>query len=286
MQNGVGYICHCCSCCCNLLRGITEHGYPNTIVTSNFVARSDDARCTGCGVCANACPIDALKVAGKQTEVDDSVCLGCGVCVFACKRDAMHLQPREKRVMVRKIPSRAWCSPPWSTGRYSSWCSMVRIATSCRSCKACCAGFGAIGGQEGAYELNTLRSRFWERWRLRRTRSARVTPRKSANNCDRRGAVRPSPSKKSARRGKIIARGAAHGASSKAHHPPPRALPKEPPMTTRCLAASLLFLYAPAAARTPRPRLATTPTRRPAPVTIRHRARLPMRTRSRRHSVT
>jgi NAD-dependent dihydropyrimidine dehydrogenase PreA subunit len=69
-------------------------------VTSNFIAGSDDARCTGCGVCAKACPIDALKVAGKQTEVDDSVCLGCGVCVFACKRDAMHLQHREKRVMV------------------------------------------------------------------------------------------------------------------------------------------------------------------------------------------
>jgi Na+-translocating ferredoxin:NAD+ oxidoreductase RNF subunit RnfB len=99
VQNGVGFICHCCSCCCNLLRGVTEYGYPNTIVTSNFIAQSDDARCTGCGVCAKACPVDALAVDAKTT-VDTSLCLGCGVCVFACKRDAMHLAHRPKRVMV------------------------------------------------------------------------------------------------------------------------------------------------------------------------------------------
>ena len=38
VQRNVTFMCHCCGCCCNVLRGISRHGYPNTVVTSSYIA--------------------------------------------------------------------------------------------------------------------------------------------------------------------------------------------------------------------------------------------------------
>ena len=44
VQRNVSFMCHCCSCCCNVLLGITAHGYPNMLMTSGYVARSNRER--------------------------------------------------------------------------------------------------------------------------------------------------------------------------------------------------------------------------------------------------
>ena len=44
VQRNVTFMCHCCGCCCNVLRGITCHGYPNAVVTSNYIAEPDTRR--------------------------------------------------------------------------------------------------------------------------------------------------------------------------------------------------------------------------------------------------
>ncbi|MGZ6989425.1 MAG: ATP-binding protein, partial [Thermoanaerobaculia bacterium] len=63
VQKNVGFICHCCRCCCNVLGGITRFGYANTIVTSTFIAHRDEEACQECGTCADACPIHAIQMA-------------------------------------------------------------------------------------------------------------------------------------------------------------------------------------------------------------------------------
>jgi len=50
-RKNVSFICQCCSCCCNILQGISKFGYPNIIVTSNFIAHINDLTCEGCGKC-------------------------------------------------------------------------------------------------------------------------------------------------------------------------------------------------------------------------------------------
>lgn len=52
VQRNVTFMCHCCGCCCNVLLGITRHGFPNTVVTSSYIAGSDRDRCLGCGKCS------------------------------------------------------------------------------------------------------------------------------------------------------------------------------------------------------------------------------------------
>lgn len=108
VQRNVTYICHCCKCCCNVLLGISKHGYSNVVVTSSFLAEVDTVKCVGCAKCSQACPISAIKmvpvehpVSKKKTlpQLDTSICLGCGVCALQCKVKAMKLVKREKRII-------------------------------------------------------------------------------------------------------------------------------------------------------------------------------------------
>ena len=45
--------------------------------------------CTYCGVCAEACPFNAIKVKKGSWKQNMKSCFGCGVCVDACKNDAL-----------------------------------------------------------------------------------------------------------------------------------------------------------------------------------------------------
>ena len=108
VRDGCGFMCHCCGCCCQALKGISEHGYPNAVVTSSFIAGCNEDTCNGCGACAKACTIDAIEIVKdsdpesgrkKAPVVDESICLGCGVCSLKCKPGSMKLVRREQRVL-------------------------------------------------------------------------------------------------------------------------------------------------------------------------------------------
>ena len=101
VRKNVSFICHCCGCCCNALAGLSKFGYPNAVMTSNYIARCDFNSCAECGDCAEACPIDAIKmVPDNGPEIDTSFCLGCGVCAVKCSTGAMKLIPRKQRVFL------------------------------------------------------------------------------------------------------------------------------------------------------------------------------------------
>jgi Pyruvate/2-oxoacid:ferredoxin oxidoreductase delta subunit len=100
VKQGISFICQCCSCCCNILQGIKKHGYPNTIVTSSYIAKSDPDICSGCEQCAEACPIDAITMSeDSNPRIDSTFCMGCGVCALECDTGAMSLVKRSQRVL-------------------------------------------------------------------------------------------------------------------------------------------------------------------------------------------
>ncbi|HCF93395.1 MAG TPA: ferredoxin [Firmicutes bacterium] len=60
------------------------------------IIKIDEEKCTGCGLCVNACHEGALQlIDGKAKLVTDSYCDGLGACLPSCPADAIHIEERE-----------------------------------------------------------------------------------------------------------------------------------------------------------------------------------------------
>ena len=109
VQDRVSFICNCCGCCCEAMIAQRRFAVFAPIHTTNFIPSIDGGRCTGCGKCTDACPVEAMilvsandahKPRKKAARLYDHLCLGCGVCVRACPEGALCLVSREKRVIT------------------------------------------------------------------------------------------------------------------------------------------------------------------------------------------
>ena len=54
-------------------------------------AKVNKEKCTGCGLCVDACPMDAIKLENDEAKVDEDICPECGVCVEECPNDAISI---------------------------------------------------------------------------------------------------------------------------------------------------------------------------------------------------
>lgn len=109
VQEGVSFICNCCSCCCEAL--ITARKFCNLqpVISTNFIAELKPENCSGCGRCIDACPAEAMRLVSandpqrpwlRRCIQDSDRCLGCGVCVRVCRSGALSLVPRTERVVT------------------------------------------------------------------------------------------------------------------------------------------------------------------------------------------
>ena len=90
-QDGVNYICNCCTCSCGVLRGMVEYGSQNSIARSDFYALVDGDLCNGCEACIDRCMFNAISMKEDVSVVDKSMCYGCGLCVTSCSEEAISL---------------------------------------------------------------------------------------------------------------------------------------------------------------------------------------------------
>ena len=51
----------------------------------------DKEKCTGCGSCVEACPVDAIKVENDKAIINNDECIDCGTCVDECPEEAISL---------------------------------------------------------------------------------------------------------------------------------------------------------------------------------------------------
>ena len=108
VQKEITYMCNCCGCCCHFFDAVKRFGIRNAVVTSNWIAKVDWTTCRGCGKCVEACPVNAIYLAGKQSAgeekfqaiADEDLCLGCGVCYSHCRFGAIRLEARPQRVLT------------------------------------------------------------------------------------------------------------------------------------------------------------------------------------------
>jgi Pyruvate/2-oxoacid:ferredoxin oxidoreductase delta subunit len=108
-QKEIGYICNCCTCSCNMLRGISEMGIANTIARSAFFNQVDEDLCNGCETCLDYCQFNALSIEDGIAAVSVLACVGCGVCVPSCDTEALNLVRRpEEEVLQIPVTEEDW----------------------------------------------------------------------------------------------------------------------------------------------------------------------------------
>jgi len=56
------------------------------------VAKSNLNLCSGCGMCVDVCPYDALSLKDGKVEVNEVLCEGCGTCSATCLRAAIEVK--------------------------------------------------------------------------------------------------------------------------------------------------------------------------------------------------
>ncbi len=93
-------ICNCCKDCCDTLRTWKEGVFP--LVNSTFhLSKIDKETCTGCGICVESCPTEAISLDDTGKAVRDAdACFGCGVCARFCPEEAIALEEGLRKVFI------------------------------------------------------------------------------------------------------------------------------------------------------------------------------------------
>ena len=55
-----------------------------------MAAKVDKEKCTGCGVCVDICPVEAIKIENDKAVISDE-CVDCGACVNQCPKEAISI---------------------------------------------------------------------------------------------------------------------------------------------------------------------------------------------------
>ena len=93
-------ICNCCKDCCDTFT-LWRSGTTPMVNATNYLSLIHSDTCTGCGICVDRCPVDAiaLNAEGKAERVEE-YCIGCGICARFCPVDAISLLEGMRKVYV------------------------------------------------------------------------------------------------------------------------------------------------------------------------------------------
>jgi NAD-dependent dihydropyrimidine dehydrogenase PreA subunit len=93
-------ICNCCKDCCDTLE-LWRNGTLPLINSTFYLAVIDPEACSGCGICVERCPTDAISLdAAGWARRDENACLGCGVCSRFCPQEAIALKEGLRKVFI------------------------------------------------------------------------------------------------------------------------------------------------------------------------------------------
>ncbi len=49
----------------------------------------DETRCTGCGICIDECPVNAIQLQEETAIIDMELCIRCALCHDLCTQEAV-----------------------------------------------------------------------------------------------------------------------------------------------------------------------------------------------------
>ena len=51
----------------------------------------DQDKCTGCGICVDECPVEAINIENDKAVISED-CTDCGTCVDECPNEALSVE--------------------------------------------------------------------------------------------------------------------------------------------------------------------------------------------------
>jgi NAD-dependent dihydropyrimidine dehydrogenase PreA subunit len=67
------------------------------------IERIDEALCTGCGICADSCSMDVIRMdenTGRPVIRYVEDCTLCAVCEIDCPQDAIYVRPSKETAVT------------------------------------------------------------------------------------------------------------------------------------------------------------------------------------------
>ena len=93
-------ICNCCKDCCDTLHLWRDGAFP-LLNSTYYLSLIDPDACSGCGICVDRCPTDAIELNDDQkAERDENACFGCGICARFCPEGAISLKEGLRKVTI------------------------------------------------------------------------------------------------------------------------------------------------------------------------------------------
>lgn len=61
----------------------------------------DEESCTGCGICVDECPVDAISMKIEEAEINMAECIRCGVCHDVCPQESVRHDSEKVPDMIK-----------------------------------------------------------------------------------------------------------------------------------------------------------------------------------------
>jgi len=69
-----------------------------------MAVKVDESKCTGCGICAEACSVGAITI-DQVARIDAAICTDCRSCIAECPNDAISMERIEARSSSKNSPT-------------------------------------------------------------------------------------------------------------------------------------------------------------------------------------
>jgi Fe-S-cluster-containing hydrogenase component 2 len=102
-------ICFCCPCCCAVLNSakyFPEEFKSSIVKLQGTRILVDMGKCKHCGICAEACFVEAIALNNGSVLHDHVKCIGCGRCTTACPEGAASLVIDDPEAAVEEVLGR------------------------------------------------------------------------------------------------------------------------------------------------------------------------------------